>query len=130
LIISIRRELDDVADPDIYDAQKSLVLFLEFLLIEHLYGEDAVLIHSEVEALVPVGVQCPFGHYRRLGLLTVDRGNSKGIREAKDITLAEPVGSNDCHSKVWWAGRREPGVHPGAGHDDLAGGCRSLQSRI
>ena len=100
--VSVGSELDDVADPDVDDAQESLVLLLELLLIEHLHGEDAVFIHSagrwldttdpcgqwgrdpQVETLVPVGVQRPLGDGRRLCLFAVDRGYGKWIRKAWD----------------------------------------------
>jgi hypothetical protein len=40
--ISTSFEIDGLADMDIDDAKKALVLLLELLLVEYLYGEDAV----------------------------------------------------------------------------------------
>lgn len=45
LVVCIRRKLYDIADADIDDAQKTLILLLELLLIEDLNCKDCVLIH-------------------------------------------------------------------------------------
>ena len=38
--------------------------------------------YIQIEALIPVGIQCLLDYTRRLGLFTIDRCNRKGVREA------------------------------------------------
>lgn len=75
-------KLNDIADADVDDAQETLILLLELLLVEDLDRQYAVLVCAEVKALVPVGVQGPFRDRRRLGLLPIDGGDGEGVREA------------------------------------------------
>lgn len=75
-------ELNDIADANVDDTEKTLILLLELLLVEHLNRQYAVLVCAEVKTLVPVGVQGPFRDGRRLGLLPIEGGDSEGVREA------------------------------------------------
>jgi hypothetical protein len=43
LTVSTSIQVHDVANPDIDDAEKALILLLEFLLIKYLYGQNAIL---------------------------------------------------------------------------------------
>lgn len=40
--ISAHIKFNDIADADVDDAEKPLILLLKFLLVEYLYGKDAV----------------------------------------------------------------------------------------
>lgn len=107
-------KINNAANSNIDDTQEALVLFLELLLVEDLDREDALLGHPsvcplarhnhdgqrgdavQVEALVPVWVQCLFDHTRRLGLLAADGSNSEGVWKAEHIALVQAVCGNDC----------------------------------
>lgn len=49
-----------IRDSDVDDAQETLVLFLELLLVKYLHGDDGRVGHLKVEAVVPVRVQSLF----------------------------------------------------------------------
>jgi hypothetical protein len=44
--ITTHRQVNDIADADIDDSEKTLVLLLEFLLVEDLNRKNAVLVDS------------------------------------------------------------------------------------
>jgi hypothetical protein len=93
-----------------------LILLLELLLIKYLNGKNAIFIcpaaktlvdrlaehvnqrrDAQIEALVPVGIQCPLGDGGRLGLLAVDGSYRKGIGEPleesqPDVDQQPPTG--------------------------------------
>lgn len=43
--VGIRGELDNITNTNIDDPEEALVLLLEFLLVEYLDSQDAVLVH-------------------------------------------------------------------------------------
>lgn len=90
-----RREVHYVSNSNIDDAQKSLVLLLELLLIKDLHGEDALFVGAEIKALVPVWIQCSLDDGRGLGLLSAERRHCKGIWKSEYIPLVESIGSDD-----------------------------------
>jgi len=103
LVIGIRCKFNDVANSDIDDTEKALVLLLEFLLIKHLDGEDAVFVHRELKALVPVWVERLLRNKSCLGLFAIDRRDSKWIGVSKNISFVKTVGSDDCDAEVWFS---------------------------
>lgn len=55
---------------------------------------------SHVEVLVPVRVESLLDDTRRMGLLGIDCDDCEGVRETEDISLGEPVCSNDYVTKT------------------------------
>lgn len=98
--ISTSVQVDDRPYADVDDAEESLVLLLEFLLVEDLDRENAFFVHSHVEALVPVGVQRLLDDARGARLLAIDRGHGKWVRKAEDIALVKPISGNDGDAQV------------------------------
>lgn len=100
-----------VANANVDYAKEPLVLLLEFLLVEHLYGKDTAFVGSavrrrlsvnqsqarerergviaQVKALIPIWIQCPLANGGSLCLLAIDCSNSK--RVGKACPLLEPV---------------------------------------
>lgn len=91
-------KLDDASDANIDNAEKSLVLLLEFLLIKDLYGQNTVLrrlpniplaiacahvklLCVQVEALVPIRIQSLLDDAGSLGLLPINCGNGERVGE-------------------------------------------------
>lgn len=103
LTITAGIEIDDIADSDIDNAEKALVLLLELLLVEDLDGEDAVFCDSPVgavstssaiserhyvhiKALIPVRVERLLYYARSPSLLAVDRGDGERVgKSCKDV---------------------------------------------
>lgn len=99
LTIFIGFEVNKVSDTNVYDAQESLILFLELFLVEYLNCQYAVFsdapttelalrfalictIHVHLKRLVPVWVQGLFDDLSRLRLLAINCCYRERIREA------------------------------------------------
>jgi hypothetical protein len=99
--ITTHREVDNIADSDVNDTEETLVLLLEFLLVKYLDRKNAVLIDSQVEWFIPVGIQSFLDHRSGMCLLSSDGGHGERIRESKDIALVQTVCSNNRDPKIW-----------------------------
>jgi hypothetical protein len=120
LVISVRPKLwHDIANTNVDHSQEALVLLLELLLIKHLNSEDAAFVRIEIKALVPVWVQSSLADARRLGLFAVDRCDRKGIGEAKNIALVEPIGGNDYDAISVNSRGEDEGIVRAAGVNEL-----------
>jgi hypothetical protein len=93
-------EINHVADSDIDDSKKSLILLLELLLIENLYGKYTIFGCSprwcqtlscyalasqrnvHVKDFVPIRIQCLLDDRGRSCLFAADCRNCEGIRES------------------------------------------------
>lgn len=101
--ITTHLKIDDIADPNIDDAQESLILLFEFLLIEDLNRQNAVLVdspaspnlltpapaclaewthHVQIKRFIPIRIQCLLDDRGRMGLLASDGGHSERIGES------------------------------------------------
>lgn len=104
LTIFPRIEIDHITNPNIDNTQESLILLLKLLLIKHLNREYTILRrtpvassanespnkphqhrrqqHAHLKRLIPVRVQRPLNHRRRIRLFAIERRDSKRVRES------------------------------------------------
>ena len=92
-------QFNNIPNTNIDDTKETLILLLELLLVKYLYSKYAILVHFtivgvsfmsrtwpfeqrhclQVEALIPIRIQCSLGNLRRLGLLAIDGGDRKRV---------------------------------------------------
>lgn len=104
LVIGIRGELDNITNADVDDPKEALILLLEFLLVEHLDSQDAVFVHLEVKALIPIWVEVLFGNLCRPRLLAADGGYCEWVGLLKNIPFRKAISRDNCHAEIRLAG--------------------------
>jgi len=100
LVISVGSQLDNVPDADIYDTEEALIPLLKLFLVEDLNSQNAVLVHLEIKALVPVWVEILLRDLRCLRLFAIDGGHCEGVWLLENISFRQAVGRDNCHAEV------------------------------
>lgn len=99
-LLTANVHINMLANFNVDDAEESLVLLFELLLVEDLNRNQAVIGDSDLECLVPVRVKGLFDNRRRMCLLTIDSQNGEGVRKSEDIALEQAIGRNHCDPQI------------------------------
>jgi len=115
LTITTGIQIHHTSHAHVHHAEKALVLFLEFLLVEDLYCEDALLVdspsiesasyvphltpaalHAHIEAFIPVRIQCLLDYAGCFRLLAADGSDREGIGESCIEAVSLRVPGSTC----------------------------------
>lgn len=119
LTVATKFQVQDIADLYVDYTEEALIASFEFALIEYLHSDNRGVLDgamqseaekwcdsrveikgSHVEVLVPVRVESLLDNTRRMRLLGIDCNYREGVWETEDISLGEPICSNDYVTKT------------------------------